>query len=228
MRHRAKPLGPGQGGRRRDEGRGSVCAGSASGLCGGDEPTRSVLTTNKIPVNGLREIGDKPLSGCLNRGRTLPKAQENQLESLLVTLLAGKPNRKSAERRPRHRGSARRAAGPAPRSWRQLIATKYGPASAIFKIVLSLCSRRKSEGRPASVARGEPHCLVDACRLAITRPDSWIRFSCPRPTNASRAQHKATNPGCAFRRSGRVIAINTSAGPAREPLCYTAVGGAQP
>jgi transposase len=41
----------------------------------------------------------------------------------------------------------------------------------IFKIVLSPCSRRRSEGRPAPVARDEPHCLADGCRLAITRPD---------------------------------------------------------
>jgi hypothetical protein len=59
-----------------------------------------LLTSTTIPVKGLREIGDKPLSGYLNRRRTLPKAQENQLESLLITLLAGKPNRKVAKQRP--------------------------------------------------------------------------------------------------------------------------------
>jgi hypothetical protein len=57
------------------------------------------VTSNKIPVNRLREIADRSLNSGAKPRPTLPKAHENQSRSLLISLLAGKPNRKIAERR---------------------------------------------------------------------------------------------------------------------------------
>ena len=159
---------------------------------GGEFPvigrTRSVLTTNKIPVKCLRQIIDKPLSGRTELRENFARNAENQLTSLLISLLAGKPSRKIAERRPRHRGSARRAAGPAPRSWRQLIATKYGPASAIFKIVLSLCSRRRSEGQTRACCPGRtslPCRRVSSRDNAAGQPDTLLLPKADKPISST-------------------------------------------
>jgi len=59
-----------------------------------------VLTKNKIPVMGLREIADKALNSSLKLRPRFGLNPGNQRESLLITLLTGKPNRKVAKQRP--------------------------------------------------------------------------------------------------------------------------------
>src|SRR5918996_1048089 len=80
VRRKAKPFGPCQGGRRRDEGRGFVCAGSASGLCGGDEPT---------------------WCGPIFRDRPTHRGQDDALFG--AARLSAEPTAGAAEARPVHR-----------------------------------------------------------------------------------------------------------------------------
>jgi len=69
------------------------------GLLSKHRRLESGKTYGGIPVNRLREMADKQLNSGAKPRRILPEAQENQPKSLLISLLAGNPNRKIAERR---------------------------------------------------------------------------------------------------------------------------------